>query len=195
MRLRKILKKGVFTISLLLISPFILASWIEKAVSRGEDVFVAQGQLLSLVPGLIGVYLRAAYYFATIEPSSWEIHIGFGSIFTSRRVRLGTHVSMGSYCVIGDAYIGNNVLMASRVSIPSGKHQHLTNTGEFSATPHFEKVCIGDRTWIGEGAIILTDVGASCIIGAGAVITKEVDNGQVVAGNPARVLKEGTVNM
>jgi acetyltransferase-like isoleucine patch superfamily enzyme len=190
MRFRTVLKKAVFAVSILITSPLILASWIERKIAHSEGLFAAQGQFLSLIPGAVGVYLRAAYYFATVERCSWEIHIGFGSIFISRAVRLGAHVSMGSYCIIGNAWIGDGVLMASRVSIPSGKHQHLDGSGEFSATPRFEKVTIGERTWIGEGAIILADVGANCVIGAGTVITKRFPNGQVIAGNPGKVIKE-----
>lgn len=188
--LRVMAKKTVFIISTLVTLPMILAAWVEKKTTNKEEIFVTQGQFLSLFPGLIGVYLRAAYYFVTLEKSSWQIHIGFGSIFSSRIVHLGDHVSLGSYCVIGSAFIGDGVLMASRVSIPSGRHQHLTDSGEFSPIPRFDKVTIGKQTWIGEGAIILADVGANCIVGAGAVVTKTIPDKQIIAGNPARPIKQ-----
>jgi maltose O-acetyltransferase len=53
-------------------------------------------------------------------------------------------------------------------------------------------VVIGDRVWIGYGAIILPGVklGEGAVVGAGAVVTKDVDPFAIVAGNPARKIGE-----
>lgn len=53
-------------------------------------------------------------------------------------------------------------------------------------------ITIGKRVWIGGGAIILPGitVGDEAVIGAGSVVTKDVKTKSVVAGNPARVLKQ-----
>jgi acetyltransferase-like isoleucine patch superfamily enzyme len=104
-------------------------------------------------------------------------------------VRLARNVSMGVYCVIGHATIGAGTRLASRVSVPSGKRQHLDDAGSLSDDNRFERVTIGPGCWIGEGAILLADVGERCIVSAGAVVIKPVGAGCVVGGNPARVLK------
>lgn len=54
-----------------------------------------------------------------------------------------------------------------------------------------EKVRIGDNVWIGRDAIILPGVTISnhAIIGAGAVVTKDVEKFEVVGGNPARNIR------
>jgi acetyltransferase-like isoleucine patch superfamily enzyme len=54
-----------------------------------------------------------------------------------------------------------------------------------------EPVVIGNDVWIGTGAIILRglSVGDGAVIGAGAVVTKDVPPYAIVAGNPARVIK------
>ena len=53
-------------------------------------------------------------------------------------------------------------------------------------------ILIGANTWIGDNAIILLGVhiGKNCVIGANAVVTKSFDEeGLIIAGNPARVVK------
>ncbi len=50
---------------------------------------------------------------------------------------------------------------------------------------------IGNHVWIGENALILKGVkiGDNSIVGAGSVVTKDVPNNSIVAGNPARIIK------
>ena len=53
-------------------------------------------------------------------------------------------------------------------------------------------VVIGDDVWIGQRVVILPGIkiGSHSIIGAGSVVTKDVDKYSVVAGNPARLIKQ-----
>lgn len=189
MSARRFLKRVLFGASLVLASPMILAGWFERRVSNGEAVFACAGQLLALIPGLVGTYLRAAYYYASLENCSWEIHVGFGSIFTHRGASLAENVSMGAYCVIGHANVGPNVMMGSRISIPSGKRQHFDKSGRITTESHFDTVRIGGGCWIGEGAIILASVGEGCIVSAGAVVIKDMPDACIIGGNPARIIR------
>ncbi len=54
-------------------------------------------------------------------------------------------------------------------------------------------VSIGENCFIGGRSLIMPGVtiGNSCIVGAGSVVTKSVPDGCIVAGNPARILREG----
>ena len=189
MSLRRAFKAIAFGLSLVLTSPLIVIASLEKAVSRSEWVFAGFGQLLSLVPGIPGVYLRGAYYFGTLRQCSWETHIGFGSVFTHRDACVGSNVSTGLYCVIGQARIGSDARLASRVSIPSGKRQHLDDQGRLSTDTNLERVVIGKGCWVGEGAIIMSDVGEASIISAGAVVITPAPGFSLIGGNPARVVK------
>lgn len=187
---RRTVKATVFAICVLLVAPLLLLDWLEKTLTRSESLFAGISQLLALVPGPVGVWLRAAFYFGAFKHCSWETHVGFGSIFTHRGASLGRQASMGSYCVVGHADIGAQVMMASRISIPSGKRQHFDDSGQVTAEPRFDTVKIGAHTWIGEGAIVMADVGSHCVVSAGAVVVKTIPDGSLVGGNPGRVLKQ-----
>lgn len=182
-------KRLVFAASLLLASPLIVAASLEKRLSRGEAIFVALSQLLSLIPGLVGVHIRAAFYYAILDHCDWEIHVGFGSIFTHRGASLARNVSMGAYCIIGHADIAEGVMMASRISVPSGKRQHLDEFGRLTDEPRFDRVAIGAGTWVGEGAVIMANVGSCCIVSAGTVVVKESPDNCLIGGNPARMIR------
>lgn len=187
--MRQRIKLLIFGVAALLVSPLILAAMLERSSFKREGVFVGISQFLSLLPGTVGVYLRAAFYWATLQRCHWEIHVGFGSFFTHRGATLGKNASMGAYCVIGHADIGPAVMMASRISIPSGKRQHFDDLGRISADPRFDRVAIGPRTWVGEGATVMADVGQDCIVCAGAVVTNPMPDRALIGGNPARLLK------
>ena len=61
MSARQFLKRLVFAACLVVVSPMILAAWIEEKVSRGETVFVFLSQPLALFLGLVAAYLIGEY--------------------------------------------------------------------------------------------------------------------------------------
>ena len=190
MSARRLLKLVAFVVAGVGVAPLLLLAWGEARLTRSEILFSAFAQLLALVPSHLGALLRGAYYFGTLRQCSWETHVGFGSLFTHRGGAMARNVSMGAYCVIGHAEIGAEVMMGSRVSIPSGKRQHFDDQGRIDSETRFDTVRIGGKCWIGEGAIILADVGSGCIVSAGAVVIKAIPDRCIVGGNPARVIKE-----
>lgn len=186
---RRVLKAAIFATCWLVCLPLIALVWCEKRLSDSEVLFVLFGQLLAILPGFPGQGLRGTYYFGTLERCSWETHIGFGTLFTHRGAEMGRHASVGAYCVIGHAQIGADVMIGSRVSIPSGKRQHLDDEGRLAGFTRFERVAVGPHCWIGEGAIIMAHVGARSIVSAGAVVTREMPGGALIGGNPATVIR------
>ena len=187
---RRTAKAVVFAVSLLVVLPLIVLAWLEKRLSRSEILFLLCAQSLAVVPGFPGQWLRGAYYFGTLERCSWEVRFGFGTLFTHRGALIGPRVSTGAYCVIGHANIGGDVMIGSRVSIPSGKRQHLDEAGRLAPVTRFEQVRVGAQGWIGEGAILLADVGEGCIVSAGAVVIDAMPGGQLIGGNPARAIRD-----
>lgn len=174
----------------LAVSPLILLARLERASGRGEHLFVACGQALSLLPGRTGSFLRLGYYRFTLLRCSSDASIGFGTYFSRRNASIGRNVSIGAYCVLGMADLGDEVMLASRVSIPSGKRQHIDEHGQITPALHFESVSVGRGSWVGEGAIVMAPVGEACIVSAGAVVLKDIPPRSVAGGNPARVLRE-----
>lgn len=102
---------------------------------------------------------------------------------------VGDNSGLGENCRIGSgAVIGNNVMMGADVIIVTQNHQYTRETFEgFVKKP----VIIDDNVWIGYRVIILPGVriGRNAIIGAGAVVTKDVPPYSIAGGVPARVLK------
>lgn len=182
----------VVTVSVLsvLTSPAWLAARADHAWFESERAFDFFAKLLSLVPGRIGQYLRASFYVRTLARCPCDILVGFGSFFAHPTAAVGRHVSIGSFSIIGTAVFGDHVLVASRVSILSGKYQH-GGGGLAPSAVHgrYDRVRIGSGSWIGEGAVIMADVGAHCIVSAGSVVTKAVPDRSTAVGNPARSVR------
>ena len=190
MSLHNIVKGLTYIVATLVTAPLWLASWLEKRLTRGEMLFTFGAQCCALVPGHPGLWIRAAYYCATLDECSWHTHIGFGSLFTHRGARVAAHVSTGSYCVMGHVHLGTGTRLASRVSIPSGKRQHLDESGALSDGTQFDTVTIGAGCWIGEAAVVLANIGNGSIVGAGAIVTRTQPGNALISGNPAAVVRE-----
>jgi virginiamycin A acetyltransferase len=175
---------------LILALPWIVWSKIGLKL-KTERPYLGSAYSLAIVPGVFGILLRRAFYRYLLSSAHWDLLINFGSAITHPTARLGRQVYIGSYCLLGRCRIGDHVLIASRVSIPSGRHQHqFEDARNISSQGSFEEVDIGANVWIGEGAIVMANVGPKAVVGAGAVVVKPVQQGAVVAGNPARPIRE-----
>lgn len=107
---------------------------------------------------------------------------------------IGNRVSINPYfkCMAaGKVTIEDDVKIATGVSV-------LTNGHDFyeRSVLTIKDVLIKKNAWIGAGAIILAGVtiGENAVVGAGSVVTHDVKDGEVVAGNPARVIRTLDLN-
>ena len=182
-------------ISQLLILPLAVLCKLEELIlpNKSELIFGTCTHMVAMLPGIPGAFLRRAFYTLTLEECSSHCHIGFGTIFSHRASIVKAHVYIGSYALIGSAYLGEHSLIGSRVSILSGRALHtLGDDGmwtSFSAE-RLARVSLFKNVWIGEGAIIVADVGEGSMVGAGSVVTSNVKPNIVVTGNPARFVKK-----
>ncbi len=127
--------------------------------------------------------------YAIIRPSNiYGGPIGEGLV-------MGNHSNIGPYNYIGCSgkiTIGNNVMLAPRVSIYAENHvfDNPNITIKAQGVAKME-VVIEDDCWIAANAVILAGVriGKGAVVAAGSVVNEDVPAYAVVAGVPARVLK------
>ena len=186
--MKRLIKKIIYFSCLITVAP--LAALYKMTGSK--DLFAGQAQLLSLVPGKIGSHIRIAYYHLVLDKCPLDGYIGFGSFFAHTDVEIGCGVYIGAYCVMGKVKIHDHATIASGVYILSGKNQHgYKEIGKpIQMQPGtFKQISIGSNCWIGNGAIIMANVGTQNVVASGAVIASDTDDYVVVAGNPAALVK------
>ena len=128
-------------------------------------------------------------------------HVGDGVVIRpSFRCDYGTHISIGAGtfvnydCVMLDCApitIGAACQIATAVQLLTPTHPidpGPRRAGWEAAAP----ITLGDNVWLGGGAIVCpgVSIGEDTVVGAGAVVTRDLPAGVVAVGNPARVLRE-----
>ena len=111
-------------------------------------------------------------------------------------ITFGDRVQFGYNCVIAcDIEFKNSILCAKNVSF-IGKDDHITDIPQTliwdSPRGDTTKTIVGNDTWIGHGSIILggVKIGDGAIVAAGSVVTKDVEPCTIVAGVPAKKVKD-----
>lgn len=116
------------------------------------------------------------------------------------RFDYGYNISVGKNfyanydCVLLDVCpitFGDNCMLAPSVQIYTASHP-LHPVKRNSGLENGAPVSIGDNVWLGGGSVIIPGVtlGNNVVVGAGSVVTKSFPDNVVIAGNPARVIKE-----
>jgi acetyltransferase-like isoleucine patch superfamily enzyme len=129
-----------------------------------------------------------------------QVFIGRGSVLSVRngQVELGDHANIGGACRIGcsggTVRIGRHVLVGAFTYIGGGMHRHDRTDVPMALQGQAFKggVTIEDDVWIGGGCQVLDGVtiGKGSIIGAGAIVTKDIPPYSIAFGNPALVRKK-----
>lgn len=193
MTMRSIIKRGIKRIFLIATLPLYALFLVCCTVSRSDNCFASFSQFLSLIPGKIGVYFRAAFYHLTCPDTSDDISIGFLTLLSHRETSIKQGVYIGPQCNIGMCSIEENTLVGSGVHILSGAKQHgftRTDIPIKHQTGVYEKIVIHANSWIGNSSVIMASVGEGSIIAAGSVLTKKCKKLEIVAGNPAKLISK-----
>lgn len=155
-------------------------------------------------------------YHGMAAGAAIRLEIGEGSIFEGRiscdragaEIRIGRHSSVGgSHLVCAERIeIGDDVLISWNCTILD-HHSHALEWSQRAPDVRdwyagrkdwthvrIAPVRIDDKAWIGFNAIILPGVriGTGAVVGAGSVVTRDVEPFTVVAGNPARPIRRLT---
>ena len=108
-------------------------------------------------------------------------------------IEVGENFFANYGCIILDVNrvkIGKNCMLAPNVGIYSATHP-VRAEERYNGVELGLPVTIGDNCWIGAGAIICPGVtiGNNAVVGAGSVVTKSFGDNVVLAGNPAKVIR------
>jgi galactoside O-acetyltransferase len=172
------------------------------------------------LPGRIGKWIRAFYWArflaksrdlnlapgcTIIAPGNISMGENVGILRNcyldagnNGKIEIGNRVGMNSGTLVdaadfGVITIGNDVLLGPNVVIRASNHRYKERAVPINLQGHNAgKILIQDDVWIGAGCVILPDVtiGKGAVVGAGAVVTKDVPPYALAGGVPARVIKD-----
>jgi len=193
MIVQKLMKLAVFGVASFMTAPL----WVLERVSRrlaGRDVwFEGQSELLSLVPGKPGRFMRNAYYAALLDECPRDVCLQFGSQFASSKVRVGKNVYLGLHSKVGMVDIGDHTIISDDVQLLSGARQHIPAGLHHSIVAEAvnrERIVVGKKCWIGTKAVVMASIGDNCVIGAGSIVTRLIPANSIAVGVPARVIRK-----
>ena len=143
----------------------------EQYIAIGEDTLIGEGVALSagMVPGQTCI-------------SSPVVTIGDRCL-----IGRGSGI-VGHFSIV----IGNDVWTGHHVYITDQNHGYEDVTLPISQQTQPERaVTIGDGSWLGYGSVVLPGVtiGKHCVIGANAVVTRDIPDFSVAVGSPAKVIR------
>jgi maltose O-acetyltransferase len=133
---------------------------------------------------LLKNFIKSAGDHLTIESN---VFLGDG-----RDIEFGSHIQINEDCWIRNVRIESYSMIGPRVMILNyGHNTSGTEPMIFQGIRKYDQTIIEENVWIGASAIVMPGVriGTGSIIGAGSVVTKNVEPNSVVGGNPAKLIK------
>jgi len=124
---------------------------------------------------------------STVEDFA-TINNGVGDIYIGDRTRIGLGCTL-----IGPVKIGNDIRLAQNIVMSGLNHNYEDISMSISSQGvSTSPIVIDDESWIGANSVVLpgVNIGKHCIVAAGSIVTKAVPDYSVVAGNPARIIKQ-----
>lgn len=115
------------------------------------------------------------------------------NIYNPDKVRVGNHVYIGfnTYIGGGEVCLDDEVIIGPFCSIVAGNH--TMKNGSYRYGPYeYGSIHIGKGTWLGSHVTITSNVniGKGCLIAAGSVVAKDIEDYSVVGGVPAKLIKK-----
>lgn len=151
-----------------------------NSVFQGTHAFGIKRTLLNCCEGIqIGMGTKI------VTP----IHVpGVGSLEIGENCWIGRDFSLEGN---GKVHIGSNCDLAPAIVCVTGSHE-IGDYNRRAGEGYNSGIGIGDGSWLGTRTIILPgiDIGKAVVIGAGSVVTKNLAEGSVYVGNPAKLMRK-----
>lgn len=156
------------------------ASWLKGRQRRNISELILSRNAALVVEDSFELYQGASIF---IGPNAKVRLKGQGFINTNSVVNIFSYLEIGKGTIISDD-----------VRIQDSDNHHIIETinGEVREKPNTKPIIIGDHVWIGKNVVILkgVDIGDGAVVAAGSVVIKDVPSKCIVAGNPAKVVRE-----
>jgi acetyltransferase-like isoleucine patch superfamily enzyme len=123
-------------------------------------------------------------------------HIYISSGFVAMHpigIKFGSHISINRNVTLdgsGILVIGDYVMIGPDTKIYTSNHSIKDGKIMLFEKPTYSNVFIGNNVWIGANVIILPGsyIGDNVVVAAGSIVTKRVNDGEIIAGNPFKVI-------
>ncbi|MBE7382865.1 MAG: acyltransferase [Leptolyngbya sp. SIO1E4] len=154
---------------------------------------IEMGDFVSLHPG---VRIRSLNHKSSISlANKVSLDIGVDIKSNCGRIKIGNRAYIGPYTCLsgGDISIGDNCLIASHSGIYANNHEFYDADRKIiDQGSSFKGIIIEEDCWLGSGVRVLDGVTISkgSVIGAGAVVTKDIPPYSVAVGVPAKVISQ-----
>jgi acetyltransferase-like isoleucine patch superfamily enzyme len=130
------------------------------------------------------------------------VFLGRGTILSCKNgdIEVGDHVNMGFFCEIfsgSSVVVGRHGLFAAQVYLVGGGHDFEGDAPVIEQSRSSLGIRLDENVWLGTSAKVLDGVriGRDVVVGAGAVVNRDLPDGAVAAGVPARVLRTRTESL
>jgi len=175
------LVRGKFINSAFVEKPFTV-TFRSEIINHGKKENIKIGKFV-IVDGTLECYAKGSL---TIGDHTF---IGRCRIFAAHKITIGKRVLISDNVVIMDSNL--HPISAKKRGLISEAWANGHFPDVYTGIP-YARVNISDDVWIGANAVILKGItiGEGVIIGAGSVVTKDVPPYTIVAGNPARIIRE-----
>ena len=122
------------------------------------------------------------------------IELPFHANWGGHHVHFGSGIYANSNLTLvddGHVYVGDKVMFGPNVVVATAGHP-IEPSLRARGLQYNKDVWIGENTWIGAGAVIVPGVkiGKNVVIGGGSVVTRNIPDNVMAAGNPCRVIRE-----
>lgn len=155
-------------------------------------------RFISIKSRNIKTKIRGRYWKLLIKSmgKAVEIEAGF-MVRNARHISMGNHIFLNHSVELdaewGNIAIGNHVMIGQNTLLTTARHnfEEMDIKIMFQGLKQSTVIEVGNDVWIGANVTILPDVriGNGAVVGAGAVVTKDVPDFAVVAGVPAKIIK------